>query len=106
VTAEQIVASIFATGDQITVPVNNSTSKKTVASIVNNTASLSIKGVSGVYIPFSSSIVTTQTVNLIDSTNAVIPVVYGTNKITVGGIDRAIGSKFMIDGRIATVSSN
>lgn len=107
VTKEQIVASLFSTGDVVYTTASTSIkSTKTLATVVQNTASLNMKGLSSVYIPFSSAVVTSQTVNLIDSSNSTIAVVYGTTQITVGGVARSIGERFMIDGRYATVASS
>ena len=106
VTQESLVAAVLSTGDKVKTTAQVGPSAIPITpTVVQQAGTLNIKGVQSVYIPFSSAVVSAQSVSLVDSNNNIIPVIYGTNKITVSGVDHAVGTKFVIDGRLATVLS-
>lgn len=101
-TPEAVAKSIFTTGDAVMVKGKAVTA---TANYVAPGASTTVKKNTNVYIPFEAAAGNAQTVTLThpDYSTSVVTYNATANSITVGGVERKVGTSFSLGGQQVTV---
>jgi hypothetical protein len=103
----QVIGSVLATGDKLrlTLVYNTDTKRVLTPTVVKLGESVNVSSVESVYIPFTTSGGSSQTSTLVLSDSTTTDVVYneGSGSVTVGGVVRAVGDVFILDGKKVTI---
>lgn len=112
VSKESIVATNFASGDQVKLPtVRNSLDasvKQVVASVTKVSDTVAVTGSKALAIPFDSTNAAAQQITLTTTstgTPSSVPITYvpSTNSVTVNGVNHLPGTSFILDGKLVYV---